>query len=1183
MANIIGRISLQPAIVRPGEPVRVEVFDNDDNPLNGSHTQVSINGVPGALQFLQFPTVGQRRLIVRARVASGDTDRQVALLDVTGAPLEFPSIDNRSDIAMIGVTQLPTQPYTAVFTLGSSVDTRSPHLLRIGPSVSPQLGKVFVRDSLAARLATRGVLGRAMSANPQALTRIETRRLTNTRAKVMAQPAKGVRRTPKAATRRAVGAVYDLTNVDLSGIFGKVITTTPPEFEWDFGDGNTATTRTPVVSHDYFAAIDHAAGVGQFVVTCHIKHAGITVKRTLTIHSACAICKGTGTVVPHVTADLFAHKRYNMLTGMFTIHNVEDAPIVLDRVSITPTTEDGDAVALPRPFINLDRPITIAAQSASMVGVNVPFVTETPQSGQLRFDVKGFSVLYAGTVGAFPVRCSAVFDVPVPEWSKKPQPVPLPDVPPKQRKPWPWELVEDALAAVVNPPDTMARPGYAVLDAKTGTLAVSLGPLRNAHTKALTRDKGVRVLSAMYAPIDMMMEARRMVTPAARHLSYAIESEALKINVAAFAPKLTTRDFGGGVHTLTGPPPPGFIAEGQVCDPDNLTEEDLAVADAGQLVCQLTDEVMDVLMPARWMNARKGDCILSPGGDGIIGGLMLNVKPAQWYSHSGIMTRNYDEITHSTGSQKRLMDHLIGFTADGSDGFEPSVLKYIWPGAVTQTVQHSIEGEDFPDPEYDKTYSISAFGPHTVGVTHNDQMVMIPPLVLKPDPMQETPAIRTALHAIATDARNNAGRPGVNPKYHYRWYCYTDPTIGLGAPEGPSAGWAAGTRPSVCSSYIWLHAKARNAHLETGQALVTPTDLEKGPPPLPDDVAQGAAVRPTTPDGLYNYSAQERSDAAHWLYDTIYNQAYEKAGWFGIILTDGADDVANQFLNAFANDDADGKDSDAWENVTDADAVSPDNMLWWDGPSLGGLYGFAEPAIYREPRVENFTVSRWKKVLSRGTVRGTVFGEAGPVAGAIVQVYDGKTTFSGADGSFVLNDVPLGDYNLKGQKVINGVLYSAQIGIKLNVADLVVDIHLQPPADRYRIAQIFIDFFGRDYETFGDDEIKDPGPEYFELELGPDKLVNSAHRTYKWGGEVRVEYDITVRLLVNNTIDVQVQGTLYEGTSEDTSDLDGTGGLTFQVGVGQTSGATLTITNTDEDDDDAGVLSISVKNVRNNN
>ena len=149
------------------------------------------------------------------------------------------------------------------------------------------------------------------------------------------------------------------------------------------------------------------------------------------------------------------------------------------------------------------------------------------------------------------------------------------------------------------------------------------------------------------------------------------------------------------------------------------------------------------------------------------------------------------------------MHHMIGVVSDGSDGFEPSVLKYFWPGAVTQTVQNSVEGEDFPDPEYDKTYSIHAFGPHAKGITHNNQFIMIPPLVVKPDPMQETPAVRTALHAIASDARNNAGRPGVKPKYHYRWYCYTDPTIGLGAPEGPEAGWAAGTRrrctfPSPC-------------------------------------------------------------------------------------------------------------------------------------------------------------------------------------------------------------------------------------------------------------------------------------------------------------------------------------------------------------------------------------------------
>lgn len=1183
MSSLIGRVALQPSSPRPGETVRVEVFDNEDKTLRKPGMSVTINGVPGAVQYLQFPTVGQRRLVVRAIAANGDSERQVALLDVHGAPLQFSYQKNRNDIAMIGVSQSPTHPYDALLTLGSFIDTRTLPVLSPASSIATHISRALGKKSLATRLAKRSPLARAMAENAITAARVEARRLSGGTAQRSARPESGrTKSVPLRPAKISIATVYDLTTIDHEAILGPGLKIRP-QFEWDFGDGATQTTSTPLVRHDFFPAIDHKAGIGQFVVTCRIKHLGITVKRTLTIHSAYAICKGTGTVVPHVSAEIFAHKRYNMMNGAFTVYNVEDTPIVLDRLSVTPFSDDGDAPAIPKPFVNLQTPITIAPQSTSMVAVNVPFVSGSPQNGQLHYDVKGFSVLYAGSTGSYPVRCSAVFDIPVPEWGLKPEsPFGDPHLPDLTREPWPWELVEDILGTIVNPAETLINPGDVALDKKTGTLVVSLGDLRTPAS-AQTRARALQVLSAVYAPLDTMMvgeRAKKTEAKSARRTKAT--AKATVADSLVFLPRMPAgrRESGGyALRNKKTPPAPGFVGEGQICDPDNLTEEELALAEQGQLVCQLTDETDDYELPARWMNARKGDIILSPGGEGIIGGLLLNVNPPQWYSHSGIMTKNYEEITHSTGSQGRLMDHMIGLASDGSDGFEPSVLKYVWPGAVTQTVQASVEGEDFPDPEYDKSYSISSFGPHMIGITHNDQMKMIPPLVIKPDPMQETPAVRAALHAIATDARNAGGRPGVKSKYHYRWYCYTDPTIGQGAPEGPGAGWAAGTLPSVCSSFIWLQAKGRNAHLETDQALVMPTDLEQS------DIDQGAMVRPMTPDGLYTYSAEERDHAAHWLYDTIYNQAYEKAGWFGEILTDGADDIANQFLNAFANDDADGKDSTDWENPVVADAVSPDNLLWWDGPAKGGLYGYAEPALYREPRIESYTVSRWKKVLTRGTIRGKVFDANGnPVAGALVQVYDGKTTFSASDGSFVLTDVPFGTYMLKSSKVIDGILQSAQVSVTLDVAELVKDIHLQQPADRYRIAQVFIDFWGRDDESWPwDDEITDPAPEYFELELGPDKLVNSAHRTYKWGGEVRVEYDITVRLLVNNTIDVAVQGTLYEGTSEDTNDLDGTGGLTFQCPVSNTAGATLTITNTDEDCPDAGVLSISVKNVRNNN
>lgn len=51
MTSIIGRIALQPSVVRPGEPVRVEVFGQDDSPIKSDQAQISINGVPGTLQL----------------------------------------------------------------------------------------------------------------------------------------------------------------------------------------------------------------------------------------------------------------------------------------------------------------------------------------------------------------------------------------------------------------------------------------------------------------------------------------------------------------------------------------------------------------------------------------------------------------------------------------------------------------------------------------------------------------------------------------------------------------------------------------------------------------------------------------------------------------------------------------------------------------------------------------------------------------------------------------------------------------------------------------------------------------------------------------------------------------------------------------------------------------------------
>jgi hypothetical protein len=98
--------------------------------------------------------------------------------------------------------------------------------------------------------------------------------------------------------------------------------------------------------------------------------------------------------------------------------------------------------------------------------------------------------------------------------------------------------------------------------------------------------------------------------------------------------------------------------EGAECDPDNLPELTQEQLDDGW-ACQATPELREVVAPSRFLNALKGDIVLDPG-TGIIGGLLRQVVPPQRYSHCGIMTRNYDQITHSTTSEDRLLDYPNG-------------------------------------------------------------------------------------------------------------------------------------------------------------------------------------------------------------------------------------------------------------------------------------------------------------------------------------------------------------------------------------------------------------------------------------------------------------------------------------------------------------------------------------------
>ncbi len=460
--------------------------------------------------------------------------------------------------------------------------------------------------------------------------------------------------------------------------------------------------------------------------------------------------------------------------------------------------------------------------------------------------------------------------------------------------------------------------------------------------------------------------------------------------------------------------------------------------------------------PGLFLNAQKGDVLLAPGGNGIIGRLLNQVIPPQFYSHSGLMTRNHGQITHCTGSLDWLEDHPAGdwlFGNEPVNGFEPNAVKYIWPGAMTQTVEETLNAVPYTAPDNDKTYNIGpSFNSVPAASSVAGQFTVVPPLVVKPDPALATDATYAVLSQVADDAVANTG------KAHYRFYGYTDPAIALdaanSAPSG--SGWASGTFPAVCSSFVWLMMK-RNGADALGTSP-TATEGEFGP----STIAEGVEVEANTLDGLFLYSEPSRSSAVNWLYSTVYELALERAGVIGNAVTGAASNIGNQFSNAFVSDDCESENSStAWEEPGEANAVSPDNLLAWNGPDLGGVLGYAEPLVYASPRVDTVTVYQWAPVQALGKVTGTVSFQGQPVAHATLQL-SGMYAGSQADGSFEFDGVPYGEYELKAQiaqttgaGAQQATQYlSAQIPLNVQAASTVQDVELEEPSSQYRQIKI---------------------------------------------------------------------------------------------------------------------------------
>lgn len=474
---------------------------------------------------------------------------------------------------------------------------------------------------------------------------------------------------------------------------------------------------------------------------------------------------------------------------------------------------------------------------------------------------------------------------------------------------------------------------------------------------------------------------------------------------------------------LGGDPPPQLlssttISAGEPCSPATENREGF--------FCSPTDKWM--VTPGEIINALRGDLIESPSCAGLVGTMLAALQPLQYYSHVGIMTEDRTKLISATTPDSRAKDFPVDGDNPGlpTDGFQEQPLKFGWPGNLEQTVHEALYGGFYEDP-IGGSYRMGPFQLESRECGSGDNARLIAPAVIKPPPEFES-AVRPVLHDLVDEIMSPAH------EVHYRFFSYTDATIGtkrnaeggiIGRLEGPfddHTDWAVGTIPAVCSTLIW---EAAHRLQEKGATFILEGNATEA---IDQEIRRGVQVG--TEDGLYFYSSSERRGAAIEFYDYVYNKVSEKdSTGLGQFLTDIADDIATQATFCFAFDecsedakdevfvgaDNDYADYDEWfASAFDpgpGNTVSPDNLMLWDSPAEGGLYGYMERMMYVGSRLRR--QFEWQPASGTVAITVEVTKDGAAAAGATVTIGQDvvgaqRTAKTGEDGIAVLQNLSVG-------------------------------------------------------------------------------------------------------------------------------------------------------------------------------
>ena len=856
-----------------------------------------------------------------------------------------------------------------------------------------------------------------------------------------------------------------------------------PIYVWNFGDGQSLQTTDAYTQHSYEPAISVEQPYFIFQASVTLQRAGyedLTAHETITLWNTYTPSEQQAYIQPQVNSDRYLERSGDNWEGDYTIKNKGDEPIefISSQATIHPCDPEGKPTAFPQESadfsVNSQRKITSNFTiSADQIGDDY-CTLEIMLSGQTESDQPVYANVYfdlqPNPLMLKPVKNTAMLQllnlIVDKSWVDDPFNISEEDLyrleqegkityPPmasseSSSKVTPKQLFQpNNMIGQPCQPGEEPPPGAGTYDDDDDWINYSgfwqqASPIIGPYNDTITYSDSVGN-SGTYTFNGS--EVTLVYTMAGSYGTMDVSIDGVPVNtIDMFNPTFlyqqewTSGALSPGIHTITFEHASGFAVE---------VDAFIVTGPSQPVSCQATGNW--IFSPPFIANARKGDVILS-AGCGLVGNMLRQLVPPQLYSHTGIMTQDYYQITHSTASEERYEDHLVGW--EDTEGFNESVLRWGWPGVITQSVDEAFNGEWISD--VGKAYWMVGFHSYPVQCQGDNQLVW--PMVVKPPP-DAPPIVREYLHKVADKALTSSG--------HYRFYVYSNANIVFdGAYDDPN-----GKPATVCSQFVWYNVMQVNAE-NTTQIILEGNTLEA------NDIANGAEIEPGTPDGLYTYREAERLSAAWSLYNYIYEKAMDAGHGFCLFINCEAmaRKYGNQFTNCFANDDCTSNNTSiAWQNPGEGEAVSPDDILFWDdwstvqGPNQIGVYGYSEPLAYRSG--EYVAETLWQYGGLEGDVEGNVLYQGNPVEGASVTISN-LEVFTDANGEFVVPNITAGEYEITASQYIAGAYMSERQFLEIKPGETTtVELTLKEPIGTIRV---FIKgaTFVLDDEAFQGDETR---------------------------------------------------------------------------------------------------------------